>query len=156
MTPPAAPRSLPLLAGFSALGLVAGLGWIWLPPVVAAVTGGRVPAVPEPTVGQHLALGVAATLLVYLLAATWFATPWYDRRGVFPALAGLVVYTGWQLVADLVASWRTHPWVQVVPRLIGLEQHSALVTELGTTLIAVVLLLVGAALLLTRPSQLAG
>jgi hypothetical protein len=149
--PPAAPRSLPVLAGSAALGVVAVIGWVWLPPLLDGLASGRVPAAVGHSQPQTLALGVLGTLLVYLLAATWFATPWFERRGVLPAAAGLAVHAGWMLLDEAVANWRTHPWVKVIPELIGLERYSTLVADLGTALISVILLLVGAALLLTRP-----
>lgn len=149
--PPAAPRSLPVLAGSAALGVVAAIGWVWVPPVLAGLASGRVPEAAGHGQPQTLALAVTGTLLVYLLAATWFATPWFERRGVLPAAVGLVGYAAWMMVDDVVANWRTHPWVKVVPELLGLERYSTLVANLGTALIAVILLLVGAALLLTTP-----
>jgi hypothetical protein len=151
--PPPAPRSLPVLAGCAALALVATLLVPWLGLLLDALPAGAAP--DHPTLGDAALLlqGTAATLLVYLLAATWFATPWFERRGVLPAAAGLGLLAFWLAVDEVVDDWRTHPWVQVVPEFFGLERYSALVANLGTAVLASVLLLVGAALLLTRPPQ---
>jgi len=151
--PPPAPRSLPVLAGCAALALVAAIlvPWAWL--LLDALPAGAAP--DQPPLGGMIVLvqGTATTLLVHLLAATWFATPWFERRGVVPAAAGLVLLAFWLAVDEVVADWRSHPWVQVVPEFLGLERYSALVANLGTAVLASVLLLVGAALLLTRPRQ---
>lgn len=153
MTPPAAPRSLPVLAGSAALAMAASLVWIWLPPMLGGLSAGRLPEGVSPAGPQLLTLSVAQGLMVYLLAATWFATPRYERRGVLSAGAGMLLHTGWLMVNETVAGWRTHPWVKVVPELIGLERHSTLVANLGTAAISVILLGVGAALLVTRPPR---
>ncbi|MEN0070132.1 MAG: hypothetical protein AAGC63_03890 [Propionicimonas sp.] len=151
--PPPAPRSLPVLAGLSAIALVVAILVPWLGLLMAGPAAGVVPERPALAPAVFLLQAVSGTLLVYLVAATWFATPWFERRGVLPALAGLALYVVWDGVDDIVANWRTHPWVQVVPEALGLESYSALVANLGTALIAVILLVVGGALLLTRPQE---
>ena len=99
-----------------------------------------------------VALAVAAALLLHMLVATWFAHARAERRGLITAAAALVLYTGWLLFVDVFAGWRSHRWVKVIPEMIGLEPHSTVIANLGIASITVILLLVGAALLLTRPS----
>ena len=67
--------------------------------------------------------------------------------------AGMGLLVLWVAVDEVVADWRSHPWVQVIPEFLGLERYSGLVANLGTALLATVLLLVGAAQLLTRPKE---
>ena len=153
-TPPAAPtKTLPRLAGAAALAMVVCLVWIWLPPLLAGFSAGGLPADIVPTHAQTLALAVAATGALHLLPAAWFATSPAERRGVIPAGAALVLYAGWALFVEAFTGWRTHRWVKVIPDLIGLEPHSTLIANLGVASITAILLLVGAALLLTRPAR---
>ncbi len=152
-TPPAAAtRVLPRLAGAAAAAMAACLVWIWLPPVLAGVSVRKVPTDVAPTPAQTVALAVAAALLLHMLVATWFAHARAERRGLITAAAALVLYTGWLLFVDVFAGWRSHRWVKVIPEMIGLEPHSTVIANLGIASITVILLLVGAALLLTRPA----
>ena len=151
--PPPAPRSLPLLAGCSALVLVAAILAPWAGLLLGDLAAGAVPDHPVLDGSILLLQATSATLMVYMLAATWFATPWFERRGVLSAAAGMGLLVLWVAVDEVVADWRSHPWVQVIPEFLGLERYSGLVANLGTALLATVLLLVGAAQLLTRPKE---
>lgn len=149
--PAAAPRSLRVLAGFTSLALALVVVATWAPPLLETLST-KLPPEPIET-GGTLALlwAIFGTLLFYLLLATWFATPSYQRRGIVSAGFGLVLYTVWPTVDGAVAGWRSHPWVQLVPESLGLAPYSWLVANLGIAAITTILLLVGAALLLTRP-----
>lgn len=142
--------SLPRIAGLAALVMA----WLIILGWAVTLPGLRASGAVDASAGTMLLLPgrVAASLaLVATFVAYWVRVP-DARRGLPQVVIGLFLHWGWWLFVTSVNLWGIHPWVLVVPRLLGIEAWSPLMVNLGMDALAALLVFLGGvAILEGRP-----